>query len=76
MQELTTSQSGLSFQGNVSQTGAGSSAQRERQVNQPPPPIRPVSGGGYVSTGAYNDNMSMADYNNLPVSGWGSKGRR
>ena len=66
MKELNHISSGLSFQGNVSEVGAGSSARREHRVNQPPAPIRPVSGGCYVSTPDLRDpNLDYQSYKRM-----------
>jgi len=77
IEELNHISSGLSFQGNVSQAGAGSAARRERQVNQPPP-YRSVGGRDLnSSSGGYYEGMPMSEYNKLRDGGWGGgRGRR
>jgi hypothetical protein len=51
IEELNHISSGLRFQGNTAQTGAGAAARRERQANSgPPAPIRPVGGSSMSSS--------------------------
>lgn len=64
LQELNDLSAGPRFQGSTAQTGAGSSAQRERQPRSAPPaPIRPVTGNGYSNLPDVRDpNLPYSEY--------------
>ena len=56
MKELNDLSTGLRFTANASATGAPSAARRERQANPgPPPPIKPLGGGGHSAGPSVND---------------------
>jgi hypothetical protein len=76
MEELNHISSGLRFQANAAQTGAGAAVRREHRVT--PEPFKPVNGVSMnPSQGGYREGMSMREYNAWRDSGGGGgQGRR
>jgi hypothetical protein len=76
IEEINHISSGLRFQGNTAQAGAGAATRREHRPV--PAPYRSVGGASMSSsTGGYHEGMSMRDYNKWrDAGGGGGTGRR